>query len=372
MFASESTAAVDPPPLSANERTNKNGRFHHTISFEEIVKGRDATVRVTDDGLLYAIDLVMVVTGHSRDDSGKVLRRLTETIFHSTKNLSERQLSTRGGPKTKLISFKDALELVMVLPGKVAKETRTQFASIIRRYMAGDSSLVGEIQANGQSTSPIAELARLNSSSSSDPCDEVAMEASINKKRKYEELEICNMEISIKTKQLNNIKLEVEIQALLQANQATRVNTHVTIMDKYAEISTSLSIDERARLMFKDTLLNLSSQIVTPTLMIANTTNTSSSNSNNTADNPQQTTATKPTSISLVASELGYRLTSKQLIAVGKDVKKRYMARHNGDAPPKHDQLCDGRVTKVNSYMECDKDLIAESLRDCYPPNHDD
>ena len=72
----------------------------------------------------------------------------------------ERQLSTRGGPKTKLVSFQDAIELVMVLPGHKAKETRTQFSDIIKRYMAGDQTLITEIKANASSTSPIAQLAQ--------------------------------------------------------------------------------------------------------------------------------------------------------------------------------------------------------------------
>ena len=33
------------------------------MSFAEVVQGRDATVRVTPDGMLYAVDLVMVMTG---------------------------------------------------------------------------------------------------------------------------------------------------------------------------------------------------------------------------------------------------------------------------------------------------------------------
>ena len=48
----------------------------------------------------------------------------------------------------------------MVLPGKVAKETRAQFAGIIQRYMAGDESLHAEIQRNAESDSSIAQLAR--------------------------------------------------------------------------------------------------------------------------------------------------------------------------------------------------------------------
>ena len=67
---------------------------HHTISFDEIIHGRDSNVRVTVDGLIYAVDLVMAVTNASRDDSGKTLRRLSENIFSSEK-FSERQLSSR-------------------------------------------------------------------------------------------------------------------------------------------------------------------------------------------------------------------------------------------------------------------------------------
>jgi len=42
------------------------------MSFAEIVKGRDASVRMTDDGYLYAVDLVMVMTGADRNYAGQV------------------------------------------------------------------------------------------------------------------------------------------------------------------------------------------------------------------------------------------------------------------------------------------------------------
>ncbi len=45
-----------------------------TISFAEIVHGRDASVRVTEDNLLYAVDLAMVVTGKSRNYAGQVIK----------------------------------------------------------------------------------------------------------------------------------------------------------------------------------------------------------------------------------------------------------------------------------------------------------
>jgi hypothetical protein len=54
-----------------------------TFSFAEIVHGHESSVRVTDDGLLYAVDLVMVVTGKDRDYAGQVIRSISPDIFHS-------------------------------------------------------------------------------------------------------------------------------------------------------------------------------------------------------------------------------------------------------------------------------------------------
>jgi hypothetical protein len=128
------------------------------FSFAEVVKGRDASVPITDDKL-HAVKFVMVFSGKGRDDAGKVLRCLSEKVFSSA-NFSERKTGGAGNSRTKLVSFEHAIELIMVLPGKVAKETRKAFVSIIHRYLAGDKSLVKEIQSNAESSSPIAQLAR--------------------------------------------------------------------------------------------------------------------------------------------------------------------------------------------------------------------
>ena len=89
----------------------------------------------------------------------QVIRRLSNDIFPSDK-MSERTLPGKGNAHTKVLTFQNAIELVMVLPGEVAKGTRKQFSDVIKRYIAGDASLVPEIQANAQSASPIAQMAR--------------------------------------------------------------------------------------------------------------------------------------------------------------------------------------------------------------------
>jgi hypothetical protein len=65
-----------------------------TISFADIIHGRDARVRVTDDGLLHAIDVVMVVTGKNGNHSAKIIRDLRDDVFGKDK-YQERNMSTR-------------------------------------------------------------------------------------------------------------------------------------------------------------------------------------------------------------------------------------------------------------------------------------
>jgi hypothetical protein len=50
------------------------------ITFAEIIQGRDLSVSITDDGMIYAVDLAIVVTGKSRDDAARAIRDLPEEI----------------------------------------------------------------------------------------------------------------------------------------------------------------------------------------------------------------------------------------------------------------------------------------------------
>ncbi len=82
---------------------------------------------MSKDGLIYAVDMVMVITGKNRNNSCETLRAMKPSLFNNEKFVIYN--------KRKLLSFQHAIELVMVLPGRVAKETRTQFSNIIRRYV---------------------------------------------------------------------------------------------------------------------------------------------------------------------------------------------------------------------------------------------
>ena len=48
----------------------------------------------------------------------------------------------------KFLNFQDAIDLIMVLPGKKAKEIRVQAVDIIKRYVEGDRSMHAELEHN--------------------------------------------------------------------------------------------------------------------------------------------------------------------------------------------------------------------------------
>ena len=118
-----------------------------TISFDEIVKERDATVRVTDDDLLYAVDLVMVMNGSERDQAGLTLRRLSDDVLRKI-NLIQRRTPGKGNAQTKLISYEHAISLIMIIPGAIVTELRLAFVDILNRYIRGDESMHAELLIN--------------------------------------------------------------------------------------------------------------------------------------------------------------------------------------------------------------------------------
>ena len=127
------------------------------ISFDSLVSG--STVSVYSDGRVDAVELAMAMSKKSRNVAGNALRTLKPKLFDSTRFMVIK-LPGKGNLSTKLLYFRDAIQLVMVLPGDFAKETRLKFADMIERYFAGDASLHSEIEANATSSNPVCEMAR--------------------------------------------------------------------------------------------------------------------------------------------------------------------------------------------------------------------
>ena len=230
----------------------------------------------------------------------------------------------------------------MVLPGRIAKETRVQFANIIRRYMAGDETMHAEIQANSVSSSPIAQMAR-----ESLGLPVVEDEHTVGLKRRREELEVLRIEHEINSLIIDN-KMKEQARILSTTAELERIRD-----------PTRSNLDERTRLMIQDALQNTILNGM-PQGGLSITNGQSSSSVANINDNA-------PISIGSVATELGYKPSTADAKRIGIDIKKRYLKLY-GRAPPKHDQLCDGRVTQVNSYTNRDKTILVDALRAYFSP----
>jgi hypothetical protein len=298
--------------------------------FNEIVP--DATVRfavINDVQYLSVRDLIMVLCGKDRNQSAEVWRRLPEVNKNEVKAFCfNYQFKGKGQQEQVLIQFEGAMKLLMWLPGDKAKRFRSDAAKILTRYYAGDKTLLAEVYANAEAQGVINQAAR--AALPQVQADEV--EDEYTRKRKA-------------------LELEVQEEAL----QMSRVDRHLKtvtmqtkLMEMYAALCPGGQLDDRTRLHFKDTIVNLSSAAAGNYPAITN---------------GEAKSLNAPLTISTVAAELGFHFSSSDLISIGAKVSKLYQAQH-GTAPPKHDQLCGGAVRPVCSYTERDRDIVERALRE--------
>ena len=309
------------------------------ISFAAIVKGKNTNFRVTADNLILASDLVMVLTGKNCNDSNECLRDLCPSLFNKDNFIMR--------SRSRYVNFKHANELVMVLPGKVAKETRGQFAEIIRSYIAGDDTLLSAVEENSASSSTLAELARVSISEEERGCG-------IKRKKKEMEREDMLFEVEMQEKRLNNMERLSKIQELRLKNMEGFSNL-------MTNINPSWKNDARLMLQVEDSIKNA---------VLSSTTTSGGSQLAiiHKEDGPIRTITTNSSfsssiSVSQVAQELGLRLNHAESIAIGKKVAKAYYEKH-GAKPSKHRQWVDGAEREVNSYTEREREIIEEAIKE--------
>jgi hypothetical protein len=283
------------------------------IPFDEIVPG--ATVRFcVKDGVQYLSirDMIMCVCGKNQNDAGEVWRKLSDDKKGEVQDfVLNFQFPGKGQSEQPVITFVGALKLVMFLPGEAAKKHRSAMADILRRYFAGDASLIDEIEANQASDSPVAQMAR--ASLAAEPALEDAGDR--KRKREREDQELLQLKVS-------NVSLFANTMALINPNWRD---------------------DARLRLQTEDWLKNVAL------------------NSGVGAITNGEGVVDRPISVSEIALEMGYRLSHGQQISIGRAVAAKYHERYN-EEPSWHYQWVQGQQRKVKSYTERDRDLIEEAI----------
>lgn len=234
----------------------------------------------------------------------------------------------------------------MMISGDKAALYRSAMVKILSRYYAGDGSLTDEIEANARSSAPIAQMARaaLANEAGGGGAQEHD-EITLPHKRKLQELEVARQEV-----ELAKVNLAIEI-----LKRDSKWEHTVKRRGEYRELCLDKVMDERALLLFKDEILNA--------VMLSAPARPLLTDGQEEQQQPQQQQPNnRPVSLSMVAVEIGMKILPNELISIGMELKKRYVEKHDKE-PSKHDQLCGGRMTKVNSYTEDDRPLIEEVLR---------
>jgi hypothetical protein len=297
------------------------------IAFDEITTGSEVRFTVINGVQYLSIrDLIMIICEKDNNHACEVWRNFPEDAKADMKDeISTFQFPGKGQSKQPVITFPGAIEMLMQLPniGRV-RQLRSKGTKIIMRYLAGDKSLIKEIEQNAASDAPIAQMAR------------AAIEPDVEQKRKrnIEDLEIEERRARIEKLRADTFKVNEEAQ------EKRRVR-YAHTLENYTSLCPGEEIDDRARMLFRDNYLNM---VLTEKQMITN---------GDTA---------LPINISLVAGDMKCRLSTEQLKKAGKEAARLYFEKYN-KAPGKHRQTVQGISMDVNSYMSTDRDLLEEAIR---------
>lgn len=228
-------------------------------------------------------------------------------------------------------------------------EMRIKFAVIIRKHLAGDQTLHAEINANAVSDSPIAQLARAS----------IESPATVELQKDAHAKASPEMDVVVRKRQMerDDALFEMELAERKQQLLQLTMTTQKTLMDTYRSLCPNMVIDDRARLMFKDNLLNIASQSTSSSI--------TSVSSHMAIGNgiPAVTNASpKPLTISTVAAEMGLNLDNKQLKEVGRRMARWYRVEY-GEEPGTHEQFVEGAVRFVKSYTDRDRGKLESVIK---------
>ena len=122
-------------PVDVQQQLSK--LFGHEVF--KIRKTADTPHRIS------AFDLIMAVTGSSSDRAKHNYQRVKKNHSNVCVNAMTFRFPGRGQRDTPVIGVRDAVDLIMLLPGHQAASVRRQAASLLVCYLGGDISIVNEV-----------------------------------------------------------------------------------------------------------------------------------------------------------------------------------------------------------------------------------
>lgn len=242
---------------------------------------------------------------------------------------------------TPCMTIRGLQRLLLILGSKVAAKYREMIEGTFTRVMAGDRSLIEVINTNADSQAPIQQAFR--AALAQEPVAPVLDEACLGKKRERDEIVVDPL--AERRLQLD----EAEFRLRERREALEHMNRGMELMES---LKTRKNIDERTKLQFEDHIKNVilsASSHYKPIKAIT--------------DGNPAANETESLSVSVLAAEMGYKCSDREIINIGRSMASKYRDKYQKD-PPKHKQFVKGNYIPVNSYMERDRSLMQRAVRE--------
>jgi hypothetical protein len=303
------------------------------------------TMRMTpgSDPRVSIMDFVMAVTGQANKHASNLIMRLHDEHSSFWGKVQKHKFSGRGEREQSVLCLSECVELLMMLPGKKAKEFRRESAGLLTRLFAGDPTLHDVIEKNGLSDGIVNQLARAEVGN-----------AGVVEMQSEEETQIAKkIRVAIMMQELDGIENKRSIAEMDRQND--RQNTSISQTKTQMEHITWLCAQctegapesqkrwiEESNRNYKISVLNTA--MGGEQLAIEN-------------NGPVYTDDMQPVSISThIILPKGLKDTDYKIAkAVGKIASSMYRDSHDGKAPFQESVIINGLHRDVNKY--CKKDL---------------
>ena len=244
-------------------------------------------------------------------------RLISEESEHRDEVLSNVVYMKFPGPgqkDTPTMTLAGLQRMLLLVGGAFGKKARELLSDTFRRVMAGDLSIVEEVQANAASNSPIQQAYRASLGEEPAVGGGEAVVINLDHKRKLEELEMKRLEVDIETQEIEN---------------------HAKLVREYKSLCPNGELDEDARKRFMTGISNLANKQAFRRLTVAEQQNVR-------------------ITVEQVVSDLGLLLDPSQLSSAKVWASKAYEAKY-GERPKKHAHVC--------TYTTKDRDLLVKAVK---------
>jgi hypothetical protein len=287
-------------------------------------------------------DLLQYVA--KKNSPREVLKRINDQHPEVVTWCDNFQFNGPGQRLTPIMSLRKSVQLLQLTPGEAGQKVRTASAELLCRHVAGDESLIEEIQANR------VEQERLSVEEPSNPMRLFAVDQQIRRDDDYPEM------AALKRRKLQADLLRdiTETERQIVVNETETHMCRVKVYQESLRIAkeiTGLDADDRQKQLLLDLVSNHARKSV---LATASTTTTSSSLP------LQLANSTVPEEICLTTWLVEKKVDTKNAAIFGKIVAS--IAREKSIDIKKVNKTVNGTIVPVNLWTEENRDIIEEAF----------